>query len=308
MTDAVNEEFSLAEQAYENTKISVRAELDKILSGIVREAEVGRLRDDLNSASLRLQEAATALSSAENCRAKNLIFQAVKASREIPNLVAEQAALQREVAYSESEIERTTREVEDAEAFAVALKTRTAELDALVVKFQAFGEERKRLESEIDEIRSSTGSVAEVQESIEIVKGEIVEAQNRLEELNGELENIQGHAASVQAEAEAKRSDFETLQSTLELKELELRKRKDDTYLKTIELNRVVDAIDQARKLQSSIDEEIAEVANFEIRDVEELDTESREHELLAIDAETRRLAAEIERVREQQFRARMRI
>ena len=61
-------------------------------------------------------------------------------------------------------------------------------------------------------------------------------------------------------------------------------------------------------KLQSSIDEEIAEVATFEIRHVEELDTESREHELLAIDAETRRLAAEIERVREQQFRARMRI
>jgi chromosome segregation ATPase len=304
VTDEVNEEFILAEQAYVEIKERVQRELEAIKIRFPAPQDVSelhRMRGRLEAARVRLKNAAMELTRVELENAKGFVVQAVKSEQEM-------IMAQRRAEELEERIREAREKLANAEEETGTIMALVKEMDDL----KSYVLELKRRRETVENgIRDSEKQL----EPVNNLNNKIVDSKVEIAGLVKELRQVQEQFTAVAAEYEQTEPDRakhlaeqQRLEKEFEMLTVSFSKLKDDIFLLSRGKERRLGDVENARKAIQEIDDEIAEVKRFPLHKIEPLDEEAIRTDLRELDEYCVQLAVEIERLREERFRQRTKI
>ena len=300
VTDEVNEEFILAEQNYHDIKEKSSRQLQEIKARVPRQSDVAELygiRGRLEAAKVRLKNAAMELTRVELENAKGLIVQAVRSEQE-----------QRHANEVEAGIMEMRNRIADAEKNAPIIHELMRERNELHIQVEALKTERAIYETQTSKLEEKRKPVTVLRKQIEDAKNNVSAIVEELCGLQAKLSDLTEQYERTEPERARSIAEHERLEKEFGVLTVQLSKLNDEIFLVTRDKDLRLAEVEKLRKSISEIEDEIQEVKAFPVQISESLDEEAMRTEIRDLDDMCRRLSMEVERIREERFRRRVKI
>ena len=294
------EEFIKADEEYKETKEIITASLCESDIPRISLDVIGSLRSKLDLASARLMNSAMELARSEMLEAKEAAAGTTRIELKINNSSSSRSS---ELAHSES-----LKELEVAQQVTELIRRLVQENKKLSSKFKQFSGNTELMRRDL----VSTRSFVEASESLH---RDTQGMEFKIEAHLGRLADIRNEMVSLEKSFEATRQErIKSLeeQSRLDASNAQLEamveKLEDQLYLIELEASRDQKLMEQLVRKREIVQSEIQELEHFPAADIDDrfASPTYRAETLKAIDAERRRISTEVERIRESQFRARV--
>ena len=309
--DEVFEDFVKAEELYSMERRVVIAELEQLAArqlSIGRAAEIAQMHKRLESASTRLMNAAMDLTRASLLAARDasvltgrLDYITSEGRPESPVEIVTAESLTAAVAEAKEELT-------SMKELAVYIESTVRELNELKARSEELDISRSALEESVALLRSKESPTEQLLRRIQATKVSMKQRTQSLEHANEERVRLEHEYESTRQERERNLAEQAVMGGSIKQLEIQVSSMDDQIFLKEADNERRLEKLNTYLHLRESLESDIKEVERFPVDPLEDnADLRDRfSAELASLEAEKVRLTAEIEQVRERQFRRRV--
>jgi chromosome segregation ATPase len=304
-TDAVNEEYILADEHYESTKQLVKSKI-----GLVghEPTALNLMIEQFEEARIRFKNAAMELTRLELQNSKKLIGESVLQQKKTLRIEQEVQNIQSGIQSLESEISVMRERIVDAQQTSEKIRLLKQERDSLKSTFDRLNTERFEIEATSSDLEDSMKPIEGLRRDIRKTVEELQAATMEIEQLQNELSEVAVLYEETEPERARNLSEKERLHKEFDTIKLTITKLQNDIFLAAGDLDRRQEAIESTRRAIADLVAEKEEVKNFPVVQIEPVDLEANRLELEEMENERQQLSFEIERIREERLRQRMKI